>query len=196
VFALTRWESLQPTGAVIDPWDMPTGWRPGGRRAPLRWDVAGPDGDRLPAALTAGTLLRIGDGEDHEVRGEPVPGGLLLTVDGRTTTARTVRDGATTWVHVDGKTVALTELPPARLHAGAASADTTVRSPMPGSVIAVHVADGATVEEGAPLLAVEAMKMEHTLTAPAAGTVELAVQVGDQVAVDQELAVVHPVEAS
>jgi pyruvate/2-oxoglutarate dehydrogenase complex dihydrolipoamide acyltransferase (E2) component len=38
------------------------------------------------------------------------------------------------------------------------------------------------------------MKMEHTLTAPAEGTVDLTVRVGDQVAVDQELAVVHPSE--
>jgi acetyl-CoA/propionyl-CoA carboxylase biotin carboxyl carrier protein len=34
--------------------------------------------------------------------------------------------------------------------------------------------------------------MEHTLTAPAAGTVDLSVRVGDQVALGQELAVVHP----
>jgi acetyl-CoA/propionyl-CoA carboxylase biotin carboxyl carrier protein len=196
VFALTRWSSLHPSGAVIDPWDLPSGWRPGGRRAALRWDVTGPDGDRLTVALTGGTRLCIGDGEDHEVSGEPVPGGLLLTVDGRSTTARSVRDGATTWIHVDGRTAALSELPPARLHADATSADKTVRSPMPGSVIAMHVADGATVEEGAPLLAVEAMKMEHTLTAPVGGTVELAVRVGDQVAVDQVLAVVHSAEAS
>ncbi|HEX2072190.1 MAG TPA: biotin/lipoyl-containing protein, partial [Geodermatophilus sp.] len=189
--ALSRWAALQPAGPVVDPWEVPSGWRPGGRRAPLRWDLAGPDGERLTVTLTDGTRLRIGDGAEHEVRGEPVPGGLLLTVDGRSTLARTAVAGATTWVHVDGATAALTELPPARLHADAATADRTVRSPMPGMVVAVHVADGATVEEGTPLLAVEAMKMEHTLTAPAAGTVDVAVRVGDQVAVDQELAVVH-----
>ena len=45
---------------------------------------------------------------------------------------------------------------------------------------------------GAPLLVIEAMKMEHVLRAPLAGTAELLVRVGDQVAVDQVLARVHP----
>ena len=62
---------------------------------------------------------------------------------------------------------------------------------MPGSVIAVSVADGDEVDAGTPLLVVEAMKMEHAMTAPVHGTVEVKVRVGDQVVVDQELAVVH-----
>jgi acetyl-CoA/propionyl-CoA carboxylase biotin carboxyl carrier protein len=191
-FALSRLAALRPAGPVVDPWDVPSGWRPGGRRAPLSWDLAGPDGERLTVTLTGGTRLRVGDGEEHEVAADVGDSGLLLTVDGRTLTARTAAEGATTWVHVDGGTHALAELPPARLHAGAASADRTVRSPLPGTVVAVHVSTGAEVAADAPLVVVEAMKMEHTLTAPAAGTVDLSVRVGDQVALDQELAVVHP----
>ena len=191
-FALTRLAALTPGGPVVDPWDVPSGWRPGGRRAPLRWDLEGPDGERLTVTLTGGTRLRIGDGEEHAVSAQPEDGGLLLTVDGRTTRVRTAVDGATTWVHVDGATAALTELPPARLHAGPGDADRTVRSPLPGTVVAVHVAPGAEVAADAPLVVVEAMKMEHTLTAPADGTVDLSVRVGDQVALGQELAVVHP----
>ena len=45
------------------------------------------------------------------------------------------------------------------------------RSPMPGAVIAVSVAVGDVVEEGAALAVVEAMKMEHTVRAPGRGTV-------------------------
>jgi len=57
-----------------------------------------------------------------------------------------------------------------------------VRAPLPGRVTAVLVANGETVEAGQALLRVEAMKMEHTLTAGADGTVErLGVAVGDQV---------------
>jgi acetyl-CoA/propionyl-CoA carboxylase, biotin carboxylase, biotin carboxyl carrier protein len=61
-------------------------------------------------------------------------------------------------------------------------------SPMPGAVVAVGVDDGAKVEAGAVVVTVEAMKMEHAMTAPVEGVVELLVAVGDQVKVGQALA--------
>jgi 3-methylcrotonyl-CoA carboxylase alpha subunit len=55
-------------------------------------------------------------------------------------------------------------------------------APMPGKIIALLVAQGDTVEKGAPLLVMEAMKMEHTIGAPRAGKVDqLLYAVGDQV---------------
>ena len=55
-------------------------------------------------------------------------------------------------------------------------------APMPGKVIAVHVAVGDKVKRGQALLVMEAMKMEHTIAAPGEGTVkELLYGVGDQV---------------
>ncbi|MFF1307078.1 biotin carboxylase N-terminal domain-containing protein [Streptomyces sp. NPDC058307] len=68
-------------------------------------------------------------------------------------------------------------------------------APMPGTV--VRVADGLTagsaVEAGQPLLWLEAMKMEHKITAPAAGTLsELHALPGQQVTVGELLAVVRP----
>ncbi|MFN8864209.1 MAG: biotin/lipoyl-containing protein, partial [Flavobacteriales bacterium] len=42
---------------------------------------------------------------------------------------------------------------------------------MPGKVVAVLVAAGATVSRGQPLMVMEAMKMEHTIAAPADGVV-------------------------
>ena len=56
-------------------------------------------------------------------------------------------------------------------------------APMPGKVLSVAVADGAQVEAGQLLLILEAMKMEHRITAPTAGTVKaMKVKEGDQVA--------------
>jgi 3-methylcrotonyl-CoA carboxylase alpha subunit len=69
-------------------------------------------------------------------------------------------------------------------HAGE-SADEGGRltAPMPGKVISILVQAGATVSKGEPLLVMEAMKMEHTITAPADGTISLVhYGVGDQVA--------------
>ena len=59
---------------------------------------------------------------------------------------------------------------------------------MPGSVVAVGVNHSASVAAGAMVVTVEAMKMEHALSSPVDGTVELLVAVGDQVKVGQPLA--------
>jgi 3-methylcrotonyl-CoA carboxylase alpha subunit len=45
-------------------------------------------------------------------------------------------------------------------------------TPLPGTVVAVHVSPGQQVARGTPLITIEAMKMEHTVTAPYAGTVD------------------------
>ena len=55
-------------------------------------------------------------------------------------------------------------------------------TPLPGTIVAVHVAAGQHVARGAPLITVEAMKMEHTLTAPYEGVVSrIAFGVGERV---------------
>ena len=57
-------------------------------------------------------------------------------------------------------------------HAAAGSADhATLTAPMPGRVIAVRAAPGAAVERGAPVVIIEAMKMEHAVASPIAGRV-------------------------
>ena len=68
-------------------------------------------------------------------------------------------------------------------------------APMPGSVVRLAVAVGDEVEEGQPLLWLEAMKMQHEVRAPVTGiVVELAVHEGQQVDVDTVLAVVREPE--
>ena len=75
---------------------------------------------------------------------------------------------------------------------GALASTGTILSPMPGRVIAVDVAAGQTVARGQKLLTLEAMKMEHTLTAPFDGVVaELPAQAGAPVQVDAVLAVIE-----
>ncbi|MDQ6523863.1 biotin carboxylase N-terminal domain-containing protein [Nocardioides sp. LHD-245] len=70
-------------------------------------------------------------------------------------------------------------------------------APMPGSVIAVRAALGDVVQEGQPILVMEAMKMQHTIAAPYAGTVtELSASAGQQVEAGAVLAVVEPAEAA
>lgn len=106
----------------------------------------------------------------------------------------TAEDG-TVWVHLDGRAASFPR--PDRRAALTArlallerggSADPDLRAPMPGSVTTILVADGDRVEAGQAVLAIEAMKMEHRVTAEVAGVVRVRVAVGEQVARDQVVA--------
>ncbi len=84
---------------------------------------------------------------------------------------------------------------PPRHRAGASAADGAILAPMPGKVIAVDVSEGDAVTAGQRLMVLEAMKMEHALTAPFDGTVTgLEASVGGQVQVEAVLCVVEPGE--
>ena len=74
-------------------------------------------------------------------------------------------------------------------HAGAGPAEGgRLTAPMPGKVVSFSVRVGDTVKMGQPLAVMEAMKMEHTIAAPADGVVtELLYAPGDQVAEGSEL---------
>ncbi|MDK2758914.1 MAG: methylcrotonoyl-CoA carboxylase, partial [Blastomonas fulva] len=76
----------------------------------------------------------------------------------------------------------------------ASAADGAIIAPMPGKVIAVDVSEGQAVTAGQRLMVLEAMKMEHALTAPFDGVIErLAVSAGGQVQVEAVLAKVLPI---
>ncbi|SDO92156.1 acetyl-CoA/propionyl-CoA carboxylase, biotin carboxylase, biotin carboxyl carrier protein [Microbacterium testaceum StLB037] len=104
------------------------------------------------------------------------------------------------WVHADGGAHRLRVVSRRdaaqrrRTAAGRApgAVDPDLVAPLPGTVVAVHVVDGDSVEAGARLLTIEAMKMEHTVVAPHAGTVRLRTSAGSQVARDAVVATVSP----
>lgn len=74
---------------------------------------------------------------------------------------------------------------------GSAAPEGSLLAPMPGVVIRVGAERGETVSQGQPLLWLEAMKMEHTITAPNDGVLtDLHVAVGTQVEVGAILAFV------
>ena len=81
--------------------------------------------------------------------------------------------------------------------AGAEASDPEIESPMAGRVVAVRVETGQEVEEGAPLVVIEAMKMENLITAPHAGRVDAVdVSAGDTVEKGARLLVLTPFEDS
>ncbi|WP_370183111.1 biotin carboxylase N-terminal domain-containing protein [Alteriqipengyuania sp.] len=104
---------------------------------------------------------------------------------------------------IDGDSVVVTErgyshvfgLNPPHGAGAASAANGAILAPMPGKVIAVDVAEGDAVTAGQRLMVLEAMKMEHALTAPFDGTVtDLAASEGGQVQVEAVLCVVEPAE--
>ena len=171
-----------------DLWDAPTAWRPTGP-APLRWRVALPGGSHADVSLT-GELLQVDD-RTALVSGTLDGQQLLLTIDGQASSWTVAVAAGVTHLAHDGSSWALSEQVVV-LKAAAATAGGEIRSPMPGAVIAVHVATGDTVVAGQPLVVVEAMKMEHTLTAALDGTADVLVRIGQQVKVDELLATVSP----
>lgn len=81
--------------------------------------------------------------------------------------------------------------------AGGGGGRGAIAAPMPGRVVRVLVADGEAVEADAPLLIVEAMKMENEVRAPAAGVVRrVSVAAGDTVEAGQLLCEVAAPEDS
>ena len=176
--------------AGADLWEVPSGWRVGGR-APVSIRLR--SGDRTDHVHITGTpdaaQVRIEDGESRSLQAGLADRRLTLTLDGLRTEYTVAVADNTLWL-AGGDLVAAVEevreapVRPDEEHTG----DAELTSPMPGAIVAVSVDDGAGVEAGTVVVTVEAMKMEHALTAPVDGVVELLVAVGDQVKVGQTLA--------
>lgn len=120
----------------------------------------------------------------HGMLGEE--GELVVDMEGARLLARVVRRGDELTVFSAGRSHRL-ELAGAE-HTQEAEEGGSLVSPMPGSVIDVLVKAGDTVSKGTPLMLIEAMKMEHTIAAPADGVVkEVFFAKGDQVREGVEL---------
>lgn len=169
-----------------DPFSVPNGWRLGGSPAPLVFPL------RVPGLEPAIHEVRPEDAARSRVE----PGRVTVTVDGVTHTFHR----AGTWLGRDGDSWNVTDHDPveaALLGAAGAGGKESLTAPMPGTVTVVKVAVGDVVSAGQSLLVVEAMKMEHVISAPHDGTVSgLDVIPGSTVAMDQVLAVITPDETA
>ncbi|MFI6496161.1 acetyl/propionyl/methylcrotonyl-CoA carboxylase subunit alpha [Nonomuraea typhae] len=184
-----------------DPWDVADGWRVG-ERAWTTWRLESRDGVHEVAVrglpeISAEILLPAPGGDGGAVPANVAVRGqrLRLTLGGATRSYTLARDGDTLWLGRDGGAWALTRHligDPGDRPGAAGGGDGVVRSPMPGTVLLVKAAVGDRVGKDQPLVVVEAMKMEHTVTAPVEGVVrELPVRAGQSVDMDAVLAVVE-----
>lgn len=186
---ISNWEQ-----AGDDLWARPTGWRVG-ERAPAAFRLRA--GDRTDHVYLTGTpnqaTATVENGETHTVSASFAGGRFTVTLDGMRTeylVAAQLSGGVgQLWLCGAGRSYLVEEVREAPVrpddeHSG----DAELLSPMPGSVVAVGVENGTEVAAGTTVVTVEAMKMEHALTAPTDGVAELLVAVGDQVKVGQLLA--------
>ncbi|MFE6483259.1 acetyl/propionyl/methylcrotonyl-CoA carboxylase subunit alpha [Streptomyces sp. NPDC057757] len=219
--ALLRQAALGPRGSGwVDPFSVPDGWRLGGEPAwtahhlrvpghdPVTVRVRGTadgatevlldDGEpplRVPGSRGGSTFREGSEAQEGSGARRESASRFAFQLDGVTHTFAALPDG--TWLGRDGDAWHVRDHDPVAASltgATRAGADSLI-APMPGTVTVVKVAVGDEVTAGQSLLVVEAMKMEHVISAPHAGTVsELDVTPGTTVAMDQVLAVITAAE--
>ena len=171
------------------PWHRTDGWR---LNDDNHHDMIFQDGERETKVTvhyrTRGYVMDFEDGQ-MAVQGHFTESGeLAADFDGLRFRATVLRAGSTLTVIEPDGTHQLEFVDPMATVGEADAAGGGLAAPMPGKVIQVMVEAGATVRKGTPLLVLEAMKMEHTIAAPADGTVEAVYyRAGDQVAEGAEL---------
>ncbi len=115
-------------------------------------------------------------------------GGLTAEIDGRHRRGTVIADGSHLTVFLGGAQRDILLVTPGAAAMSAEAGGGRLTSPMPGTVVRVLVEAGQTVRKDEPLVVLEAMKMEHTITAPADGIVEaMPFAVGDRVEEGVEL---------
>ena len=173
-----------------DPWSTLIGWRPwGGAEQRVHLEI---DGEVIDAPVT---FLEDGGWRIDNADGPDIAAGTLvakrvhrdgarvmLDLSDRIVSLRIVSAGDGLHVLHDGRTYSVA-LPDRSVEDGdTASALTHVTAPLPGKVVKVAVRSGETVERGAALVVLEAMKMELSVDAPREGVIdEVMVSEGDQV---------------
>jgi 3-methylcrotonyl-CoA carboxylase alpha subunit len=169
-----------------DPWGIPDNWRTGGVGTRyFQFDDHGTVRHVSLLSRRSGLALDLGQGE-QAFSWSAADAALRVQLGSVRATGTVVeqpeaeQDRLTVFVGTAAYPIVLQDPLAVASHTEAEGGRLT--APMPGKVIAVSVKEGDKVEPGQPLLVMEAMKMEHTIGAPSAGTVrEVFYSVGEQV---------------
>jgi 3-methylcrotonyl-CoA carboxylase alpha subunit len=169
--------------AANDPWAQTSGWRMNmTMQRSIAFDEESNEYQCVIAYERDGWTLQHGAATSKVIVGAHDGTDITIKLDDTTVRGTVVRDGDAFHVFHDGTHTTLVWNDPLA-HAGESESEGgRLTAPMPGKIVAVLVENGKPVDKGTPLLIMEAMKMEHTISAPADGTVEEVLYgVGDQV---------------
>jgi len=173
-------------------------------RALASFDIAGVDTNRAllrallaEPGLTEGAIdtafvdrelpALLARAQTFEAPADNAPGGAGARIDHRDPLA----------VLAHGKAPSATAPPAAAAETALAPGEALVRAPMQGTVISLAVEDGAEVAAGAELAIMDAMKMEHVITAPVAGRVRrVHVAAGEAVFEDHPLVLLEALDGA
>ena len=174
------------------PWNQTGAWRLH-RRARDVLTFAEED-EEIEVVVTfddRGWRLHMPGGDVH-ARGRLGPrGSLEVSLDGLEMRATVVAIGHERWIILAGRTRRLIRSSPSSRGAASHRTPGRVTAPMPGKISAVHVRAGDHVQTGRVLMVLEAMKMEHAVSATRNGVIERVCYAdGDQVAEGDELLVI------
>jgi acetyl-CoA/propionyl-CoA carboxylase, biotin carboxylase, biotin carboxyl carrier protein len=183
----------EATVAVGNAWQRYRGWRLGEHRPSRhRFRV----GDTTTDVFVSGDSVIVGERDPTPVRLSRTGASVRLQFGDGTAVASVLETAGHVWIATEVATFDLAVLSREQQLAehragldrvgGAAAPD--IRTPMPGTVVAVAVKSGETVAEGQLLVTIEAMKMEHKMLASIAGVVTIDVSQGDLVSLDQVVA--------
>ena len=177
------------SGDAFSPWALIDGWRLTGRGHHEILFRDGTEERRVTATARAGDWTLEIDGRRIVVAGEWGFDGLLVVViDGIHRRMPVLEHGLEIAVFFESEGWRLVEVDPLAAHAGEDPTAGRLTAPMPGRITQLIVKPGMNVRRGQPLMVIEAMKMEHTVSAPADGVVEaVRFAVGDQVEEGAEL---------
>ncbi|UTH72919.1 acetyl/propionyl/methylcrotonyl-CoA carboxylase subunit alpha [Chromobacterium sp. IIBBL 290-4] len=154
------------------PYPAPAGWRLNGeqtRRFSFRQDE-----EEHTATLrhqADGFIVAV-DGQSFAARARLQGSQLLAVLDGSAIKATVARHGAQRVLFENGERLAVEWVDPYAYAELGVHGETHLKAPMPGRVVALLAEIGEKVAKGSPLLILEAMKMEHTITAPGDGVVQ------------------------
>ncbi len=165
--------AAKTSGDPWSPWHARDGWR---MNLSAARTIGFRDGESLIEAQVryqrdhwAITL----NGETTLARGKKLDGDqFAVELDDRRLIASVVAVDDKRHVFLHGTTAILRRDDPLHLVEAGGAQSGGLTAPMPGKVVTLLAQPGQKVEKGAPLLILEAMKMEHTITAPTAGTIK------------------------
>jgi geranyl-CoA carboxylase alpha subunit len=166
------------------------GWRSTGTRAyPLKLQLDKTTMTCRVTATGARTFTVQGSDWSHDIALlDRQSDRVSFSADGHVRAAHALWDDARLLLDLGDVSMAAHDVTLAAPANDEAAGAATLRAPMNGRIVAVHAKAGDTVTKGQRLVVLEAMKMQHEISAERDGTIEtLPVKVGDQVATRQVL---------